>query len=116
MTDRTSGGYPPTGRLRGGFRTEDGLEPTDRSIAHADADASFSGDTEVSSWQLERDIFDETIVGVDVASDGAVLLFVEATDDNRDAGTTVRLEPDAAGAIGSGLLFAADSVTETEDR
>ncbi len=115
MSDRSpDDGYPPTGRFRGGFRTKDGLEPTDRSIAHADADAAFSGEADVASWMLERSDFDETIIGVDTAPDGAVLIFVEAMDDSHKAGTTVRLEPNAAATIGSGLLFASDSLTNTE--
>jgi|APHM01.1.fsa_nt_gi hypothetical protein len=113
MTD--SDEYPSIGRFRGGFRTTDGLQPTDRTIAHADADIGMSAETDASSWLFESDTFEQTLVAVDVAPDGAVLLFVEGTADSRTAGATIRLEPDAAGSVASGLLVAADSVTETGD-
>ena len=105
---------PPHGRLRGGFRSGEGLQSTERAHACVDSEVCCTGydardDRETVSWLLERDAL-EAITAVDVAPDGSVVLFVEAvSDDDAATGTTIRLDRDAAARVGEALLEASDA-------
>lgn len=104
---------PESGRLRGGFRIGDGLEPTSRALAYADSAVCCTGydnraRTDPQSWLLDDDAFSGSITAVDRAPDGSIALFIEAVGDDATAGMTVRIDDDAAARIGDALLEVSD--------
>jgi len=112
-TDTTTESEPEYGRLRGGFRSGDGLQTTERAYACVESDVCSTGYDErvqhdPASWLLESDAVDDSIVAVDRAPDGSVVLFLEATGDDVATGTTIRLDHDAAARVGEALLKASD--------